>query len=134
MNHPPPLQLTVLATVLGAPSDSLEGVKVSGGGWGSQSDSHGPQEEVLGRVSGHWAGSAQIIKLPALPAGAGLISGRGLLVRRKPFFPRLREAPGIIASEHRPRAQPVPPQWLLRAGEEEWLGDNSAVSHLGNGL
>lgn len=87
-----------------------------------------PQEEVLGRALGHWAGSAQIIQLPALLAGAGLIC------QREAFLPRTVGGPqDNSASKHGPRAQPVPTQWPLRAGEE-WLGDNPAVSHLGSGL
>lgn len=51
--------------------DSPEAGKLSRG----QSGSHGPQEEVLGRAAGHWEGSAQIKKLPALPEWGGVGGG-----------------------------------------------------------
>lgn len=54
-----------------APCDSPEAGKLSRG----QSGSHGPQEEVLGWAAGHWEGSAQIKKLPALPEWGGVGGG-----------------------------------------------------------
>lgn len=51
--------------------DSLEAGKLSRG----QSGSHGPQEEVLEPSAGHWEGSAQIKKLPALPEWGGVGGG-----------------------------------------------------------
>lgn len=89
-----------------APCDSLEGGKVSrepvwfpwasGGGLVAG-------YRTLGRVSPDK-------ELPALPErGAGLTP-------REAFLPWNNRA-----SNHGPRAQPVPPQWPLRAREEEWF-------------
>lgn len=114
---------------VGASRGSLEGGKVSGGGgwvaaWFPWASGGGPGAgfRTLGRVS-----TDNKAACPPSRGGA-------YFVKVKPFFPRLRETPGDnSASKHKPRAQPVPTQWPLRAGEE-WLGDNSAVSHLGSGL